>query len=90
MIYAVLSVRDSALNAFGRPVFVAATGAGIRSFADEVNRVDAQNEMNKHPGDFELFELGTFDDSTGRFLLFETPKSVLTGRQALLKGESNV
>ena len=38
---------------------------GIRSMADEVNRADASNDMYRHPEDFELYDLGVFDDSTG-------------------------
>ena len=61
----ILSVKDTAAQAFGRPMFLPTSAVGVRSFRDEVNRVDANNEMNKHPSDFELYELGTYDDSTG-------------------------
>lgn len=81
MIYVIVSVRDSAANAFGRPLFVQSQGVAMRSFADEVNRVDPQNEMNKHPEDFELFELGTFDDRSGGLMFFDKPKSMVTGKQ---------
>ena len=65
MILQVVSVHDSAVDAFGRPIFVAAIGAATRSFADEVN--NPQSEMNKHPADYTLFHLGTFDDASGTF-----------------------
>lgn len=61
----ILSVKDTAAQAFGRPMFLPTAAVGVRSFRDEVNRVDANNEMNKHPDDFELYELGIYDDSTG-------------------------
>lgn len=64
-VHVVVSVMDTAVGAFGRPVFVASTAVAIRSFSDEVNRVDANNEMNKHPDDFYLYEIGSFDDSSG-------------------------
>ena len=70
----VLSVFDSAAQAFGRPAFVAAIGSAIRSFTDEVNRVDADNQMNQHPSDFTLYELGEFDDEHGRFTMLDTPR----------------
>lgn len=66
----VVSVFDSALNAFGRPFFVPSTGVALRSFADEVNRPGAQpqeNPMNAHPDDFSLYSLGTFDEESGEF-----------------------
>lgn len=67
MIHIVVAVRDSALVAFGRPYIVPAVGVATRSFSDEVNRVGADNEMIKHPADYELYELGTYDDETGLF-----------------------
>ena len=37
----------------------------MRSFRDEINRKDSNEDMARHPEDFELYELGSFDDSTG-------------------------
>lgn len=67
MIYVIVSVYDQAAGAYGRPVFVAAVGQAMRSFTDEVNRVADTNEVNRHPEDFKLFEVGSFDDATGIF-----------------------
>lgn len=58
------SVRDSAANAYHRPFCVNAAAQAIRSFGDEVNRVDPNNEMNRHPEDYELYAVGEFDDET--------------------------
>ncbi len=65
MIQVIVSVKDSAAQAFGRPIFVPAVAVAIRSFRDEVNRKDSTEDMARHPDDFELYELGSFDDSTG-------------------------
>lgn len=59
------AIRDSAIDAFGTPVFVVAPGAAVRAFSDEINRKDSA--YGAHPGDFELYLLGEFDDSTGSF-----------------------
>lgn len=61
----IISVKDTAAQAFGRPIFVPAIAVGLRSFRDEVNRKDSTDELSKHPEDFELYELGSFDDATG-------------------------
>ena len=63
----VIAVFDSAVQTYGQPVFVAGRGAGLRSFLDEVNRVDPSNTLNLHPEDFELRLLGYFDDERGTF-----------------------
>jgi len=69
----VCSIFDSAAGAFGRPFYVQSTGIAMRSFADEVNRDGADNQMFGHPEDFVMFHLGQFDDSNGRFTLLESP-----------------
>lgn len=61
----IVSVKDTAAQAFGRPVFVPSAAVAIRSFRDEVNRKDSTDDLAKHPSDFDLYEIGTFDDSTG-------------------------
>lgn len=58
---------DSAVQAYMRPIFVAAPAAGVRSFVDEVNRKDDANPLYAHPDDFELRQLGIWDDETGLF-----------------------
>lgn len=75
MITIVCAVRDAAAKAFNRPFTAPSTGVAIRSFASEVNRVDAANLMNTHPSDFELYEVGTFDEDTG-IVAPCTPRSI--------------
>lgn len=65
MIQVIVSVKDTAAQAFGRPVFVPAVAVAVRSFRDEINRKDSNEDLAKHPDDFELYELGSFDDSNG-------------------------
>jgi hypothetical protein len=80
MILLMFAVRDSATDSFGNPMFLVSTGQAIRSFRDEVNRKAEDNHLFVHPDDFEMFELGSFDTSTGRFALLEAPRSVLTAK----------
>lgn len=84
MKFTILCVRDRVSNVYGMPMFVVSIGSGIRSFSDEVNRVDANNVMNKHPGDFDLYFLGTYDDSNGEFVCDDQPRQVAIGKECLL------
>lgn len=79
MRYVVCSVRDRASDAFGQPIFVVAVGQAIRSFSDEVNRREGNNALAAHPEDFDLYQLGVFDDNTGLFET-ETPRQVAIGK----------
>jgi len=76
---------DSAAVAFGRPMFLPSVGVAMRSFSDEVNRVHDDNNMNKHPGDFMLYELGLYDDSDGSFTLLDKPKLLARAIDVVIK-----
>jgi hypothetical protein len=62
-------------------MFVPSAGVAIRSFSDEINRNNADNQLYNHPDDFDLYELGEFDDNTGIFTLHEQPKLLSLGKQ---------
>ena len=87
MLMVVVSIKDRAADAFGRPAFVASLGVAIRSFTDEVNRDNPDNQMFAHPDDFDLYEIGTFDDSTCIFDLNDVPKLVALGKQVKVRSE---
>lgn len=76
MQYYVCCVFDVAAGVFSRPFFTASAGLALRSFTDEVNRADVNNPMNTHPGDFQLFHLGSFDDESGEFKQDSRPTRV--------------
>lgn len=67
MRYKVMSIRDRISETFSQPMFFATVGAAIRAFADEVKRPAENNNLNKHPDDFDLFQVGEFDDNSGEF-----------------------
>jgi len=79
------SVKDRAADAYGRPMFVPSTGVAIRSFSDEINRNDSDNQLYNHPDDFDLYEFGEFDDNTGKFELYEQPKLLSLGKQVKIQ-----
>lgn len=76
MILKIVCIRDTAADVFGMPNFVASLGGALRSFGDEVNRKEQGNQLNGHPEDFILYELGEYDDSTAVFKLLEQPRQL--------------
>lgn len=80
MLLQVVVVRDSAVDAFGQPSFVVSIGGATRGFSDEVNRSAENNQFNKHPDDFELYHLGTYDDQGATFDLLEKPRLIARGK----------
>lgn len=78
----ILVIRDRAADVFGQPYFSTSIGAAVRSFSDEINRSDANNSLFKHPGDFDLYHLGTYDDSDGSFDC-HPPRQVAIGKDVV-------
>jgi len=73
----VVSVHDSALDAFGRPFFVQTTAQAVRSFTDEVNRDSSENPLFVHPEDFELHVVARWEEQSGTFQNWEDGTSLL-------------
>ena len=63
MILQVVSIYDSAAQCYSQPSFVPTVGSAVRSFQDLLN--DSNSQCAKHPEDFSLFHLGTFNDELG-------------------------
>lgn len=62
----IYSIYDVKIAAFSQPYYSHTNGSALRAFADHVN--DPQSQPNKHPEDYQLFHLGSFDDNTGEIL----------------------
>lgn len=58
----IYAVKDLAIEAFGNPIFVRHQGQAIRGFQDECKNPESM--MNRHPGDYELYYIGEYDDTT--------------------------
>lgn len=63
MITTAFAVYDGKGQFYGVPFFMPQVGLAVRAFADLAN--DPNTTVYKHPGDFTLYEIGSFDDSTG-------------------------
>lgn len=63
MITVILAAFDKKARAYATPFFNAHADVGIRAFRGAVN--DPTHPISKHPEDYSLWLLGTFDDSTG-------------------------
>lgn len=59
----VYTIFDSASQAYMRPFFMQSDGQALRSFTDIAQ--DADHEIGKHPEDYSLYRIGTYDDQKG-------------------------
>lgn len=83
----IYSIYDSKAQYFGTPVFQRNAAEAIRSFSKVVN--DGRSLPSDCPEDFVLFELGEFDEQTGKVIPHAAPLS-LTGALQLKEGVSPV
>ena len=65
MLKIIVSLKDTATQVFGTPFVVGAPAQAVRSLRDEVNSKDSTTDIRRHPGDFELYEIATFDEESG-------------------------
>lgn len=71
MITKLFSIYDTKVEAYGPPFHLHTLAEAKRAFA-EVSR-DKTNRIGKYPEDHVLFELGEFDDHTGKFTSLDAP-----------------
>lgn len=76
----IVAVFDVPAKAFAMPAFVPSVGYAVRSFTGEVNRKDDKNVMYTNSSDFLLYELGTYDEVTGRIEMLPDIKLVSSGK----------
>lgn len=82
----IVSIYDSKAGFFGQPVSTVAKGAALRSFQDEVN-TDGSTYA-RHPEDFSLFEIGTFNQDTGMIEPLKAPLQIATALELVVPKEN--
>lgn len=61
----IYSIKDTATQSFGQPMFLQTVLQALRLFINEVNREDANNPLYTNPDDFELYRIGQYNNDTG-------------------------
>ena len=74
MLNSVFSIYDAGISTWLPPLFFRNKGECLRWFIDLVNNADSK--LAKHPSDYTLFELGSWDDDKCKFSLLSTPVSI--------------
>lgn len=79
MKHALMVIRDIKVEAFNTPFCTPSVGMAIRGFTDAVNNSNKDSDVSKHPKDFDLFQLGTYNDEDGQIEQFQQPKHIING-----------
>lgn len=75
----VFTIFDSASESFNKPFYDVSMGSALRAFADAINADTEGNMYYSHPEHFNLYHLGTFDDSSGAFECEGPPRMIQAG-----------
>nr|WAE43789.1 MAG: nonstructural protein [Microviridae sp.] len=68
----IYNVYDSKAESWGMPLFYDCRANALRSLQECVNANDEKNQISKYPADFTFFEIGSYNQQTGSFELYET------------------
>lgn len=85
MKYLMVAVRDRAADVYATPNFVNSLGGAIRSFGDAINSGDKQSALCAHPEDFDLYELGSYNDETADFEILPKARQIAVGKDLVRK-----
>lgn len=86
MITKLFSVYDSKAQIFHRPLHALTKGEALRTFIDECKRPESQ--LCLHPEDYSLFELGWFDDASGKLAHLDAPFCLGTALELVAQGQA--
>jgi len=75
-----VSINDILARTFQRPWASPSLAVAIRAYVDEMRNPDSP--LAKHPEDYDLYEVATFDDETAIVESFPEPRLLLTGAKA--------
>jgi len=68
----IFTIHDMKADLHGPPFYMNTNGEALRAFADLAN--DQSSTVSKHPGDFQLMCIGTWDNQEGTIIQDHTEK----------------
>lgn len=80
------TVYDSKAQAYMMPFFMNSRGEALRAWQDLCN--DEKTQFGKHPEDFTLFEIGEYDQETGK--ITQTTAFISLGTALEFKKQKNL
>lgn len=69
------TIRDTKGDIYNKPFPQLTKSEALRTFADLAN--DPQSTLSKHPEDYDLYYLGTFDTTSGKIEPLKSPEHIV-------------
>jgi len=77
MLKPVVAVKDKKIGMFDSPFVVRHNGEAMREF--DTVRQDKNTKFGKNPEDFDLYQIGTYDETTGELVTLSPPTHLISG-----------
>lgn len=77
----ILAVYDSKTECYGMPFPADTLAQAVRDFSDAI--ADTKTMFSKHPEDYSLFELGSYDYGSGTLEPSLAPRRVITALECI-------
>jgi len=74
----VVSIRDVKGETYAQPWFTHTAAVAVRHFTDIVNNPEKGGTIYSHPEDFQLYEIGIWDDIDGKIYSHDIPKHLVS------------
>ena len=71
MLLGIFGIYDSGISTWLTPLYFRNKGEALRWWVEQCN--NPESKLAKHPSDYTLFELGTWNDDNNNFDLFKAP-----------------
>lgn len=88
MIHKIFCIYDAKVETYSQPFLSHHTGQAIRNFEATVN--SEESNLNRHPADFTFYEIGTYDDATGKTQNLQAHVDLGTALQYLKKPSETI
>lgn len=73
----IYSIRDSKAEIYNTPFYSRNAQTAIRDFTAGVN--DPNSGLGRNTADYDLFEIGGWDEESGRIVALDAPKHLVNG-----------
>lgn len=83
----IYAIYDAKAAAYMEPFFLPNEDMAVRTFGDVAN--DPDHPMGKHPEDYHLVQVGSWDGETGKINPTPAPLTITTATALLRKGTNN-
>lgn len=75
----VFAIRDVKADGYSALHVAPSVGVSVRNFSDVVN--NRESSMNRYPEDFQLYELGEWDQTSGLIVCHSVPKYIMSATE---------